>query len=302
MGIYDEVHDIRYLHDDNAPRDHEPKKFPALSNLLKYKRLGSFLTVILILVGASILVYNMSQPQDIRSRASEDGNPNDEVIVRGAVTCVQNKDSSCDLKIVTDEGDEVDIDEKTESGENANLKEGDYVVVSGKIKANPALPTAKKITISNLQSLGSAKTPIPTQQPAPTSNDQPTPTVNDTPLITPTPTPQTLKNNTPEPGVTYVTATFVVDNKNTLNGQNVSVRSFLVGGYIGTPGCDFEENCNESHFILNDNNVSGRDTDYDLLVIGGTTDQEGDYSPGQEFYTTGKVNIVNNTVLLQKIN
>lgn len=300
MGIYDEIHDIRYLHDENAPRDHEPKKLPDLSNILKYKRLGSVLGLFIVLVGTGILIFNINQPQDTRSRASSE-NSDEEVIVRGAVTCTQKDDNTCDLKIVTDEGDEIDIDETTESGEKAEINEGEYVVVSGKITANPEIPTAKKITIKNLQSLGSVKQPTPTQSKQVRSND-PSPTVNDTPLPTPTPTPQVLKNNTPEPGVSYVTATYVIENKNTLQGKNVSVQSFLVDGYIGKPGCDFEPNCDVSHFILNDNNNPERNTNFDLEIIGGTTDKEGDYSPGQQFYTTGKVILSEDVLYLEKIN
>lgn len=303
MAIYDEVHDIRYLHDDKAPHDHEPTKLPDFRKFLKYKRLGTLLGMLVVFGGVGILIYNISQPQDTRSRASESETGSD-VIVRGTVTCVDSDTDGCDLAIITDEGDTVELEKTTTQNPSSSLKEGEYVVVKGTVVSDQnviGLKSTKKITIENLQSLGSAKTPTPTKTPT-ASNGNPTPTVNNTPLITPTPTPQELKNNTPESGIEYVTATYVVDNKDTLNGQTVHVRSFLVGGYIGVPGCNFETECNESHFLLNDTNSQGRDTTLDLMVIGGTSDKEGDYAPGQEFFTTGKVYIVDNIAYLEKIN
>lgn len=302
MGIYDDVHDIRYLHDDKAPHDHEPTKLPDLRNILKYKRIGAIFGMFILVGGMGLLIFNISNPQETRSRASETSTET-EVMVRGTVTCVKSENEDCNLAIVTDDGDTIEVD-KTTIDTTKSLNEGDYVTVSGKITTTQSLipsNSSKKITIENLQSLGTAKTPTPTKSQTVTNN-VPVPTVDNTPLVTPTPTPQELKNNDPLPGIEYVTATYVVQNKSTLNGQTVNVQSFLVGGYIGVPGCDFEENCNVSHFLLNDFNAQERDTTLDLQVIGGTTDKEGDYAPGQEFFTTGKVHLDGESVYLEKIN
>lgn len=295
MGLYDEPYDITYLHDREQKSDKKEANPNKLQNLLRKKSSIAAIGIVVLFLGTGLLVLNLRDSQDIRSKASE--NEIAEVTTEGTVVCGEKTDTDqcSELTLITDNGEEYSLDSSA-SGQTSGLKEGEKVKIEGSIQTTGStipLITVKKVTPITIPFF---KTPTPSPNP----NWTPTPTVTQEDLVAPTPTPQVLKNNTPSPNTEYLTVTFIIQNKNTLSGQNINVKGFLVGGYVGVPGCSFEPKCNHSQFILSDFNSPNRDTALDILYIGGADDKEGEFAPGQDFYSGAKVVLENETVYLEK--
>lgn len=297
MGLYDEPHDIRYLHDSGLGKKSQKDGDGFLRSLLRKKQLVAGAAVLTILVGTSLVVLNMQSSKDQRAKAIEElEGEKTEGKIQGTVVCDKQSDSSCTLAVVTDDGEKYIVNESLKDA--SSLNEGDKVVVEGTLIKSPENSTivVKDFSTSGLPQY---KTPTPvTNQSA--TNPQISVSQDDLPEATPTPA--GLKNNTPTSGTDYLTISYVIQNKEQLAGQNVSVKGYLVGGYIGIPGCDFEPNCNHSKFILSDFNSANRDTNFDVLYVGGTDDKEGDYQPGQDFYSGVKVVLDGETLYLEKTN
>lgn len=297
MGLYDEPHDIRYLHDSGLGKKSQKEGGGFLKSLLRKKQLVTGIVVLGILVGTSLVVLNMQSSQDQRAKAVDEiVGEKTEGKIQGTVVCDNQKDSACALAVVTDDGEKYIVNESLKDA--SSLKEGDKVVLEGTLikSAENSTIVVKDFSTGNLP-LYKTPTPITNQ----TANN-PQVSVSQDNLPEVTPTPAGLKNNTPTSGTEYLTISYVIQNKEQLAGQNVSIKGYLVGGYIGIPGCDFEPNCNHSQFILSDFNSANRDTDFDVLYVGGTDDKEGDYQPGQDFYSGVKVVLNGETLFLEKIN
>lgn len=295
MGIYDEPYDITYLHDREDKGSSKDDDQGFIPQFLRKRSFVLAACVVVLFLGTGLLVISLQNSQDSRTKANEIENQK-EVSLNATVICDKTTDSDkCTLSAITDDGKKYSIDES--GSKSSGLKEGEKVNIEGIVQNTGGTQTliVKKTTPITIPFY---KTPTPPTDP----NLTPTPTVIQGDPIAPTPTPQVLKNNTPTSGADYQTITYVIQNKDSLNGQTINVQGYLVGGYIGVPGCTFEPNCNHSQFILSDFNSPNRDTSFDILYIGGTDDKEGEYEAGQNFYSTVKVISEGDTVYIEKIN
>jgi len=294
----EEPHDIRYLHDDGLIKKPQKKTSRFRFFFSKQAVLIEFIIVIFLVSGITIFL-SLTKEQDKASIPTQ----SESDTVEGTVQCndqPNSQESGCELEVITENNKIYTIEGSATEKTVSELKPGQKVTIVGTIKTlgSELSNTPKEIITVDKVFIQKKSTPTPKQT---VHQTDPTPTVSDQQLVVPTPTPQTLKNNTPEPGVEYLTVTYIIDNKDNLANQNVYVQAYLVSGFIGIPGCTSESNCDRSNFILSDFNSPNRDTSYDILLLGGSTDKEGDYAPGQDFFAQAKVITQNESVYLEKI-
>ncbi|MDP3941018.1 MAG: hypothetical protein Q8Q49_01775 [bacterium] len=313
-----DVHDIRYLHDDSVSEDDELGDDFSVPKIFTKKNIIGLFVIGTLITSIGLVTANISKETTTTSSAKTNGinvpTPVPTVMqvkVEGTVKCLASTPpvkNECIVALESPDG-------KTYLLQNVQyLDVVNGTLVSGnKVVAQGIITQGTDGETLYVTSVGSTNPQTPTpgtsssstktnSVPTPTATITLTPTLTTTPTVTLTPTPiPHFVDSTPQPGVSYVTIQYIRDHAAELNGTQVNVGAYLVGGYIGEDGCLTVGICTYSDFFLADSNDPNRDYALDMQMIGSASEKEEDYTTGQSYYHKVTVVVVNSDVSLEKV-